>query len=500
MAFEYLGGTPPQQKTVLDYMRQNQQDAIAQQQANNQTAATQQQVAASKQQVGAADYKLQQQKIDGALQLLSSVNDDTTYQQAKQQAQDRYGMDVSRLPAQYDPNWVKVTQNQLLDAKDKATLAIDQQKAQTDNLYKAGELQNSSGGWDNPYIARLGNVTGTAPVSSPPTTQPMPVSQPMNQGSISIPGKPYLSPAPEIDAANEKDTLSNAMNLPQPTAAGITSLQRAPGNQYGAPPSGQSQPLPPVDANPSAQLPPKPNLSTPIQQSSSGGVPIRQPDETKEQYIARLPNGVQSQVKGMIDGSIPFPSSNALGRFPAMQKTVDAALQADPTANANRFGSMTDFTRGKSAQQVKFFSVATSHLNTLSQLVDALGNGDVKLLNKASNSFQNQFGQVAPNNFNAAKQIVADEIVKAVVGAGGTGADRDKAQQVIDAANSPAQLKGVINTYKSLMAGQLEGLKQQYENGTGRSDFYDRLAPEAKAAVQGGSAPTAGSTVSWGDL
>ena len=41
----------------------------------------------------------------------------------------------------------------------------------------------------------------------------------------------------------------------------------------------------------------------------------------------------------------------------------------------------------------------------------------------------------------------------------------------INAANSPAQLKGVIDTYKQLLGGQLSGLKQQYEVSTGKKDF-----------------------------
>lgn len=146
------------------------------------------------------------------------------------------------------------------------------------------------------------------------------------------------------------------------------------------------------------------------------------------------------------------------------------------------------FSTGKQGDLLRSFNVAISHLNTLDGLVDALGNGNVQLLNKASNAYKQQTGSAAPTNFDAAKAIVGDEIIKAIVGGGGALADRENAQNQISRASSPAQLRGVINTYKDLMSGQLRGLKKQYTDTTGRNDFDTRLAPETAKELEGAPA------------
>lgn len=151
-----------------------------------------------------------------------------------------------------------------------------------------------------------------------------------------------------------------------------------------------------------------------------------------------------------------------------------------------------DFTTGKAGNTVRSLNVAVQHLNTLDGLSDALNNGNLTLLNKAANVWKTQTGQTGPTNFEAAKKIVADEVVKAIVGSGGGVADREEAAKTINAASSPPQLKGVIAQYKQLMAGQLEGLRQQYKASTGKDDFDEKFLMDAtKKELEGkGAHPT----------
>ena len=72
--------------------------------------------------------------------------------------------------------------------------------------------------------------------------------------------------------------------------------------------------------------------------------------------------------------------------------------------------------------------------------------------------------------------------------AGGAWADRENAQNQINRAESPEQLKSVIKTYKELMGGQLKGLKKQYEDTTGRKDFDTRLSDDTKTELGMGGA------------
>jgi hypothetical protein len=139
----------------------------------------------------------------------------------------------------------------------------------------------------------------------------------------------------------------------------------------------------------------------------------------------------------------------------------------------------TEFAVGKSGAAVRSFNVGLAHLDTLQQLANALDNGDYPAMNRVYNAIASQTGKAAPTNFGAAKKIVGDELVKAIVGAGGGVHDREEVAKKIDAANSPAQLKGAIQTVQELMVGQLGGLRQQYKTGTGRDDFNKFLSPRA---------------------
>lgn len=178
------------------------------------------------------------------------------------------------------------------------------------------------------------------------------------------------------------------------------------------------------------------------------------------------------------------PLGSMAMRSPYGQAVMARVMELNPDYQSNEYGARSkaykDFASGKNGNQVRSFNVAISHLDSLQKIADAMDNGDIPVLNKLRNEFSRQTGKATPNTFDGMKKIVTDEIVKSIVGAGGGVADREEASQTISAANSPAQLAGIMNGYKELMAGQLGGLKQQYEQTTGRKDFTRFLTSEAQ--------------------
>lgn len=172
-------------------------------------------------------------------------------------------------------------------------------------------------------------------------------------------------------------------------------------------------------------------------------------------------------------------------RNPAVTAAIMGRVyEINPNYDAKQFNganrAVTAFDTGKQGDQVRSFNTSIAHLNTLQDLTTALKNGDIKALNAAGNAIATQLGKPAPTNFEAAKNIVGDEIIKAIVGGGGALADRENAANQISAASSPAQLLGVIQTYKNLMAGQLVSLKRQYQTSTKLNDFDEKLLPETQ--------------------
>lgn len=194
---------------------------------------------------------------------------------------------------------------------------------------------------------------------------------------------------------------------------------------------------------------------------------------------------VEKMAQMIASGQLPPLSSFAIAK-PRGQQIMARVSEINPEYDATDFSAKKkaqgDFASGKEGRSIRSFNVALEHLDTLGGLADALKNGDAPLINKISNAYATQTGGTAPNNFDAAKKIVGDEIVKAIVGAGGGVADRKAASDTIDAAKSPDQLAGVIAQYKELMTGQLTGLKQQYEATTKKTDFDEKFLTDKSRA------------------
>jgi hypothetical protein len=202
----------------------------------------------------------------------------------------------------------------------------------------------------------------------------------------------------------------------------------------------------------------------------------------------------------------PITVSGSLNKVGGMPRGGPAAVlqkfqQEHPDATAeDMIGELTKikqsaatetaFSAGKQGSAVRSFNVALSHLDTLDRLSKALKNGDIRAINEAKQRAVTEFGDPNATSFDAAKKIVSDEVVKAIIGNGGAVSDRQSAEAIFNRASSPAQFLGSVGTLKKLMGGQLEGLKKQYESGGGTESFDSKLSPEAVETLRGLSPAT----------
>jgi hypothetical protein len=196
----------------------------------------------------------------------------------------------------------------------------------------------------------------------------------------------------------------------------------------------------------------------------------------------------RTTAKNIAEGNLP-PLTG-----PNSTRIMNEVLAMKPDYSARDYNLQTSavkaFNQGIQGNKVRSLNVVMEHFNTLEKAADALQSGDVRAINTVAQFIQTQTGKPAPGNFNAVKEILADEIVAAVVPGVGALADRQAVKKTIMAASGPEQLKGIVANYKELIGGQLNGLETQYKAGTGRSDFKSRyLTP---AAVQGLMPPSAG--------
>ncbi len=199
-----------------------------------------------------------------------------------------------------------------------------------------------------------------------------------------------------------------------------------------------------------------------------------------------------NKIKAMADtGNIP----NGSAKSPIVQQELSDIYQYAPSSTSATKVAIQKWNSGPQGDQLRFLSNTYAHLGTLQQLGQALQNGDVQAINTARNKFKSEFGYSAPTNFEAAKQIVSNELVKSVVNGRGALGDREEAQAALSQANSPEQLNGVVSTYQSMLNGQAKGMYNQFKVGTKQSDeeflkHLDAPARENFVKMMGNAAPS----------
>lgn len=199
---------------------------------------------------------------------------------------------------------------------------------------------------------------------------------------------------------------------------------------------------------------------------------------------------IETVAKGIANYQIA-PLTGWTLRGPWGQAVTKRVLEINPDFQATQFAARQSgaraFATGRQSDTVRSMNVAIDHLAIADDLGRALENNDTRRINQLSNFIQTEMGYEGPVDFNTAKLIVADEVAKAVIGGVGSMTDRQSLQAQLDASNSPQQLAGVSRTLKRLMAGQLGGLRRQYEAATGRTaeDFDKLLSAQARSELEG---------------
>lgn len=204
---------------------------------------------------------------------------------------------------------------------------------------------------------------------------------------------------------------------------------------------------------------------------------------TGPDLLAVIPKSLAGQVSAILEHRAAPPSGNS-ARSSQLMQIVQAA---DPTYDAQQYktkqGIETAFTAGLASRTLRSINVADDHLKVLNSTIDALANNDVKMLNQLGNTIATQMGAPAPTDFNGVKNIVADELVKAILGGAGALGDRKAIQETVSAANSPEQLRSMIKRYRELMEGQRTGLADQYKSGGGNNASVLKLLNQNKPAA-----------------
>jgi uncharacterized protein YoaH (UPF0181 family) len=181
----------------------------------------------------------------------------------------------------------------------------------------------------------------------------------------------------------------------------------------------------------------------------------------------------------------------ARGQGPEIMKRI---REINPDWNAQKYQVAqrvrNDFASGaQSAKRVDAMNTVVHHLGVFDDLAKGLGNHDINAMNRVLNYARTELGRPEVTDFNVAKGIIGDEVIKAVVGSGAV-FDRESLQKDLNDARSPEQLQKMSNRIRQLMGGSLGALYQRWHSVPLPDDeFVAKLEPETVEGVRG-FAPT----------
>ena len=206
-----------------------------------------------------------------------------------------------------------------------------------------------------------------------------------------------------------------------------------------------------------------------------GGMSVPEPTAVAGKSPATLKTEAEYylQTGKLPAGTVPrsgnSPVAQAQNAYASAVKNYASALAAsrnmtpEQTADAWRTApGMLRFVMGADGRATVSLGTAMRHLDLLQQLGTAWGANDNQTVNRVRAMISREFGNDAATNLTTASQIIGPEIIKAIGVAGGGGeGERQAAAAWANPISSPQQLSGAVKVTQGLLAGQLEGKRNQ---------------------------------------
>jgi hypothetical protein len=209
-------------------------------------------------------------------------------------------------------------------------------------------------------------------------------------------------------------------------------------------------------------------------------------DRTKrgDDYLSSIPDDAPV-VRQILEGRSPSPSGT-MARSPYWVRINQEVAQADPQFNTQRYDLTKSLTTGKGSQEINAVNVALGHVGVLNDAIDALNNGNVKVLNSIANRYGVEVGKTPVTTFNTIVHRLGPELTKAYLASGGSVGERGTNEEDFNANLGAAQLKTNAAETVKLLRSKIGSYENQWNvnKGAGMTSFENRfLMPDAKKVL-----------------
>lgn len=391
-----------------------------------------------------------------------------------------------------------------------ARTAQDRQRVDSEyKMWKSGvereRLKYDTGATLPPFAPSLLSGGETAPQRDPmalPVSQPttderaaMAQLRPLAQGGGSVevvpqaaPASAPMAPAPQPEQAASPTFPSFSGYIPPQNPD--TELRRFSG---GAP----AATAPAAPAAPAAAA-----SAAPVMPQFTGS-PRQRADMENKWRLAQSKGGEaggkasDATVTAVLEGRMQPPTGFAL-RSPYWQDVMERVNAKDPKFEGGKYASraaaMRTFASGPEARNVTALNTVIGHLGTLDEAANALQNGDIRAFNAVANRLSTEMGRPEVQNFDTARQAVAEETMRVFRQVGASEREAREWGDRIQSSGSPQQLRGVIATLGKLLDSRVEAIGQQYERTVNTKGNPARVDPTNRGVldklIEQGSAPS----------
>jgi hypothetical protein len=291
---------------------------------------------------------------------------------------------------------------------------------------------------------------------------------------------------------------------------GMTAEQRTVADQADAraakeakPVPGRDVPLPAAVEEQRVRIAKESRPVTTINTAQPGG--IVSPENarlTGEDFLATLPLGTAAQVRAIAEGKVTIPSAST--RSQAAIQLRNLAFQYDPGLTEQRAQVRKAFTTGPDGKNIGALNTATVHLEQFGDAAAAMANGSFLVPgNAAYNALRTAFGATAPTNLAQLKAAVAGEMASALKGQA-TDIEIANLRQNLNAAATPAQFAGAVETNLHILGAKLNTYQQRYQQQIPEDKVWSPVLPAARRVYEKHgfdptAAPVAGAGFKVGD-
>lgn len=214
----------------------------------------------------------------------------------------------------------------------------------------------------------------------------------------------------------------------------------------------------------------------------AGGVPLSGAPKAAttgasgQQLQAAVPANIKPTVLAVLEGRQSPPGGFAL-KSPYWQNVMNNVYALDPEWNEQRAQLRKAYTLGPQSKEINAINTAMGHVGVLGDAIDALNNGDVRILNSIANRLGLETGSTPQAVFKTIVHRVGPELSKAYLGAGGSAGERGADEKDFDVNLPPQTLKANVGVTAQLLRSKIGSLENQWDQNAapGVQSFQERF-------------------------